>query len=135
MNKQDYADRVAAARLSAAQSPTEETRCQLAAALAAYGMYAVTAEHDYLEAILLQEEAISVYDAVGDEGGKAAVYFNLCRIYELGLHKNEIAYTYARKALESVQDRRLHSMYEVEFDCLVVAGLREGWIHPRPIRI
>ena len=101
-------------------------------ALAAYGMYAATAEHDYSEAILRQVEAIGIYDSVGDKDKKAKVYFNLCRIYELGLHKNDVAYIYARKALESAQNEKLRAMYEVEFDCLTVAGLREGWIHHRP---
>lgn len=81
---------------------------------------------------LLPEEASSVYDSVGDKERKAALYFNLCRIYEVGLHRNDLAYAYARKALELASNEKLRRMYELEFDCLTVAGLREGWIHPGP---
>jgi tetratricopeptide (TPR) repeat protein len=134
VNKQDHEVRVAAARQRASQFPTVENRRRLAAALAACGMYAANCEHDYPEAILLQEEAISMYDSVGDKDRKAAAYFNICRIYEVDLHRNDLAYAYARKALELAQNEKLRGMYEAEFDCLTVTGLREGWIGPRSNR-
>jgi hypothetical protein len=130
MNKQDYEDKVAEARRNAEKSPTANNLLNLAKSLSLLGNYRANKEGNYSDAIWLYKEAKGIYSSLGDNEGKARACFNICLVYEIGLRKNEQAYSYIKQALEFVQDPRSRVYYEREFQCLRTRGILEGWIHP-----
>jgi hypothetical protein len=130
MNKQDLEDNVAEARRNAEESPTMDHLLQLAKSLSLLGNYRANKEGNYPDAIWLYKEVKGIYSSMGDNEGKARACFNLCLVYEIDLHDNELAYSYIKQALEFVQDPRSRKYYEREFQCLRTTGLLEGWIHP-----
>jgi tetratricopeptide (TPR) repeat protein len=114
MNKQEYTDQLVEARRSAAQNLTTDSLRNLAKALHSAGYRAARQEPNYFQAIEFYEEAVSIYNQIGDDAGRSSTYFDLGVAYEVGFHDNELAYRYIKKALDLLQNERLRSHYERE---------------------
>ena len=126
MNKQEYTDQLLGARRRAAKNLTTDNLRNLAKALHSAGNRAAHQEPNYLQAIEFYEEAVSIYNQIGDDAGRSSTYFDLGVAYEVGLHDNELAYRYIKRALDFLQNERLRAHYERELNCLKVTTFKHG---------